>query len=170
MHEDEGGRLLGRGPELAQALVAEVGAARHGRDLDAAEATVVHELDELLGPLRVDRPEHEHALPGQSRERLVLPLHLHPAQVHPGREHDHVDARTVLLLEDAAEVGELAQRGADLAAPVRDDLDAAAPLDLGAEPGHDHVRVAVDDHAGCGRPTGAASAWRGSCPRSSSRT
>jgi len=68
------------------------------------------------------------------------------------------------------EVGELAGGRTDLSIPVRDDLDAVAPLDLGAEPGDEHVGVGVDDHAGSGRRTGAASASRGSWPRSSSST
>ena len=50
------------------------------------------------------------------------------------------------LLEDAVEVDELPYGGADLLAREADDLLPVLPVDLGAEPGHDHVRVRVDHH------------------------
>ena len=173
MDEDERAGLLRRRPEVAQARVAEVGAARHGRDLDAAQPPVAHQLDELLGPLGVDGAEHDHAVARERGERLVLALDLDAAEVDPRRQHDDVDAGSILLLEDPRQVGELAQRGADLAPAEADDLAPLVPRDLGPEAGDDHVRVRVDDrraHAGWVRPTGAVITSRGSCPRSSSST
>ena len=169
--EHERPRLLGGRPELAQAQVAQVHAARDGRDLDAAEPPVPHQLDELLGPLRLDGAQHEHTLARKRRQRLVLALDLDAAEAHPRAEDDGVDTGAVLLLEDPADVPELAQRRPDLLPAVRDDLAAVPPFDVRSEAGNDHMRVAVDDHATGSRPrTGATSTARGSWPRSSSIT
>jgi len=100
-----------------------------------------------LGPLDVDGAERGDAVSDQARERLVLPLDLDAAEVHPGSEHDDVDARSILLLEDPSDVAELTQRRADLASAVAHDLSTLVPRDLRAQPRHDHVRVHVHDHS-----------------------
>src|SRR5439155_26396449 len=84
-----------------------------------------------------------------------------------------VDSRLVLRLEDPPEIDELAERCADLAPFVGDDLRAVAPRHLGPEPGDDDVGMDVYDggpHAGEARCTAAPMISRASCPRSSSRT
>ena len=149
--EDERARLLGGGPEVAEARVAEVRAVRRGRDLDAAEAAVQHQLGKLRRSRGIDSAEHAHARAGERGERFVLALDLDAAEIDPWAEHDDVNAGAVLLLEDPPEVGELARSRADLAALAAHDLDAVAPRHLRPESRDDHVRVAVDDHAGSAR-------------------
>jgi hypothetical protein len=143
--EHESARLFGRRPEIAQAWVAEVCAVGDGRNLDAAETAVSHQSDELLGSLRVDRAEHEHALADKGRQGLVLALDLDSAEVDPGAEDDDVDAGPILFLEDPVDVLELADRRPSLTPVLPDHLDAVLPLGVGAEAGDDYVRMDVDD-------------------------
>jgi len=121
---------------------------RDGRDFDAADAAVPHQRDELLGPLRVDRAEHEHALAGKVRQGLVLALDLDSAEVDPGAKDYDVDAGPILFLENPVEVLKLAQRRPRLVPVMRDDLGPHSPLDVRAEAGNDHVRMDVDGRGG----------------------
>ena len=158
VHEDERARLLRRGPEVAEARVPEIRADGRSGDLDAAETTIPHQLDELFRPLEVDGPERSDALSHHACERFVLALDLPSEQVHPGAEDDDVDSRLVLRLEDPPAIDELAERCADLAPFVGDDLRAVAPRHLGPEPGDDDVGMDVYDggpHAGEARCTAA---------------
>src|SRR5438477_4214291 len=146
MDEDERTGLVGCRPKLVEALIPKEDAARRRRDLDAGEPAVVHQLAQLLRTSEIDRPERKHTVTHIRRERLVLPLDVDPAEVDPRAQDDRIDTRAALLLDDAADVGELPHRGADLTASVAHDLSTVAPLDVGAEPGNDHMRVRVDDH------------------------
>ena len=167
-HERPG--RLGGLPERLEAVVAEEHAAHARRHFDALQHAGAHQLAQLaggeLGVLERQRAKRVDALgmaPHEAGERLVLDarpgepllgLGVVVEQRDPGTEQHAIDARRVLRGEDAGDVDELLDGGADLLAAHFHDLtpgvvapDPRAPGLVAGDLRDDHVRVHVERHA-----------------------